>query len=93
MTEASVKEKKQEYDEAFKCSIEAIDYFRHAIRYEACTEKTKSKLRSRCFGYIDRAEKLKKYINEKKREQKDELAAPISNGEQENKHEMVDRNE
>ena len=41
VTEASVKEENQEHDEAVKCYIEAIDYFRHAIRYEACTEKNK----------------------------------------------------
>ena len=61
----------------------AVEYFLHAIKYEAQGEKAKESIRAKCITYLDRAEKLKEYLkggkkkaikdgaNDSKKEKKD----------------------
>ena len=60
-----------------------MEYFLHAIKYEAQGEKAKESIRAKCITYLDRAEKLKEYLkggkkkaikdgaNDSKKEKKD----------------------
>ena len=40
----------------------AVEYFLHAIKYEAQGDKAKESIRAKCITYLDRAEKLKEYL-------------------------------
>ena len=40
----------------------AVEYFLHAIKYEAQSDKAKESIRAKCITYLERAEKLKEYI-------------------------------
>ena len=39
-----------------------MEYFLHAIKYEAQGDKAKESIRAKCITYLDRAEKLKEYL-------------------------------
>jgi len=39
-----------------------VEYFLHAIKYEAHNDKAKESIRARCVQYLDRAEKLKEHV-------------------------------
>lgn len=53
---------------------------------EAQTEKQKESIRAKCVGYIDRAEKLKKHVNDKKKK-------PLKEGGSRDKNDKSDKNE
>ena len=40
----------------------AVEYFLHAIKYEAQGDKAKESIRAKCVTYLERAEKLKEYL-------------------------------
>ncbi|CAL1540090.1 unnamed protein product [Lymnaea stagnalis] len=65
VTKATEEDKKKNYEEALKCYEHAVEYFLHAIKYEATSDKAKESIRSKCVQYLDRAEKLKQYLNKK----------------------------
>ncbi|XP_059170240.1 vacuolar protein sorting-associated protein 4A-like [Physella acuta] len=65
VTKATEEDKKKNYEEALKCYEHAVEYFLHAIKYEATSDKAKESIRSKCTQYLDRAEKLKQYLNKK----------------------------
>lgn len=67
VTKATEEDKKKNYEEALKLYEHAVEYFLHAIKYEAQSDKAKESIRAKCIQYLDRAEKLKKYLgNDKK---------------------------
>uniref|UniRef100_A0A0R3S426 MIT domain-containing protein n=1 Tax=Elaeophora elaphi TaxID=1147741 RepID=A0A0R3S426_9BILA len=62
VTRATEEDKKKNYPEALRLYKHGIDYFLHAIKYEAQSEKQKDTIRQRCASYLDRAEKVKEYL-------------------------------
>jgi len=65
VTKATEEDKNKNYAEALKLYEHAVEYFLHAIKYEAQTDKAKESIRAKCVQYLERAEKLKKYVNGK----------------------------
>jgi len=65
-TIATEKDQKGEYEEAYRYYQTAVEYFLHATKYEVKGDKAVKSIRQRCAGYLDRAEALKKYLEEKK---------------------------
>ncbi|KAG1649393.1 Vacuolar protein sorting-associated protein 4B [Nymphon striatum] len=62
VTKATEQDKNKNYEEAFRLYENGVEYFLHAIKYEAQSEKAKESIRSKCVQYLDRAEKLKVYL-------------------------------
>jgi len=60
--QATEKDKAGEYQEALALYENGVEYFLHAIKYEAQNDRSKESIRSKCIQYLDRAEKLKKFI-------------------------------
>ncbi len=69
-TKATEEDKAKNYEEAFQLYEHAVDHFIHAIKYEAQSEKAKASIRSKCIQYLERAEKIKKYLNDAKTKKK-----------------------
>jgi len=65
VTKATEEDKNKNYAEALKLYEHAVEYFLHAIKYEAQSDKAKESIRAKCVQYLERAEKLKKYVNGK----------------------------
>lgn len=65
VTKATEEDKNKNYAEALKLYEHAVEYFLHAIKYEAQSEKAKESIRAKCVQYLERAEKLKTYLNGK----------------------------
>ncbi|VDM45752.1 unnamed protein product [Toxocara canis] len=62
VTKATEEDKKKNYQEALRLYEHGIDYFLHAIKYEAQSDKQKETIRQRCTSYLDRAEKVKEFL-------------------------------
>ncbi|XP_059477621.1 vacuolar protein sorting-associated protein 4 [Neocloeon triangulifer] len=62
VTQATAEDKKKNYAEALRLYEHGVEYFLHAIKYEVQGEKSKDSLRQKCVQYLERAEKLKKYL-------------------------------
>lgn len=62
VTKATEEDKSRNYEEALRCYEHAVEYFLHAIKYEAGSDKAKESIRAKCVQYLERAEKLKKYL-------------------------------
>ncbi|KAF4517771.1 hypothetical protein B566_EDAN002976 [Ephemera danica] len=62
VTQATAEDKKKNYAEALRLYEHGVEYFLHAIKYEVQGEKSKDSLRAKCVQYLERAEKLKKYL-------------------------------
>lgn len=58
------------YDEAVKSYQNSIQYFLHSIKYDTHSQKGKEALQQKCVDYLDRAEKLKKYLEDKSEAEK-----------------------
>lgn len=65
VTQATEEDKAKNYEEALRLYKHACEYFMHAIKYEAQTDKAKDSIRQKVIQYIERAEKLKEYIKKK----------------------------
>jgi len=65
-TIATEKDQAGQYEEAYRYYQTAVEYFLHATKYEVKGDKAIKSIRQRCAGYLDRAESLKKYLEEKK---------------------------
>lgn len=65
-TIATEKDQAGQYEEAYRYYQTAVEYFLHATKYEVKGEKAVKSIRQRCAGYLDRAEALKKYLEDKK---------------------------
>jgi len=70
VTQATEEDKKKNYEEALRLYQHGVEYFLHAIKYEATSEKAKESIRNKCVSYLDRAEKLKQYLAGKHGKQK-----------------------
>lgn len=63
VTKATEEDKNKNYKEALHLYETAVEYFLHAMKYEVPNDRAKDSIRSKCKQYLDRAEKLKQYIN------------------------------
>ncbi|KAH9407188.1 Vacuolar protein sorting-associated protein 4A [Tyrophagus putrescentiae] len=63
VTQATEKDKAKDYAEALRLYQHGVEYFLHAIKYDAPNDKTKESIRNKCITYLERAEKLKEYIS------------------------------
>merc|ERR1740124_989063 len=75
VTKATEEDKKGNYTEALKLYESGVEYFLHAIKYEAQSDRSKESIRSKCIQYLDRAEKLKQFIADKDKPKK-----PVKDG-------------
>ena len=67
VTKATEEDQKKNYAEALRLYEHAVEYFLHAIKYEAQSDKAKESIRAKCIQYLERAEKLKSYVNGKQK--------------------------
>ncbi|KAJ2949286.1 hypothetical protein O0L34_g6235 [Tuta absoluta] len=67
VTKATEEDSTKNYEDALKLYEHGVEYFLHSIKYEAQSESSKANIRAKCLSYLDRAEKLKEYINEDKK--------------------------
>ncbi|GBM06433.1 Vacuolar protein sorting-associated protein 4A [Araneus ventricosus] len=65
LTEATEEDKKKNYEEASRLYEFGAEYFLHAIKSEELKETSVQKIRERTAIYLERSEKLKKYLQEK----------------------------
>ncbi|XP_068692388.1 vacuolar protein sorting-associated protein 4B-like [Montipora capricornis] len=65
VTKATDEDKAGNYEEALRLYEHGVEYFLHAIKYEAQGDKSKESIRQKCVQYLDRAEKLKQYVKTK----------------------------
>lgn len=78
VTKATEEDRNKNYAEALRLYEHGVEYFLHAIKYEAQGEKAKDSIRAKCLQYLDRAEKLKEYLRKGKKK-------PIKEGESSSK--------
>ena len=62
VTKATEEDANGNYTEALRLYQHGVDYFLHAIKYEAQGEKSKASIRAKCMSYLERAEQLKKHL-------------------------------
>lgn len=67
VTKATEEDKNKNYAEALRLYEHGVEYFLHAIKYEAQGDKAKDSIRGKCLQYLDRAEKLKEYLKKGKK--------------------------
>lgn len=79
VTKATEEDRNKNYDEALKLYEHGVEYFLHAIKYEAQNERAKESIRSKCMQYLERAEKLKTYLKNGKGEKKKPVKAGEGN--------------
>ncbi|XP_060563447.1 vacuolar protein sorting-associated protein 4B-like isoform X2 [Ruditapes philippinarum] len=72
VTNATEEDKKKNYDEALKLYEHGVEYFLYAIKNEAQSDRAKECIRAKCMQYQDRADKLRNYLNSKKKPSKSE---------------------
>ncbi|KAK3913221.1 Vacuolar protein sorting-associated protein 4B [Frankliniella fusca] len=65
VTKATEEDRNKNYEEALRLYEHGVEYFLHAIKYEAQGERAKESIRAKCLQYLDRAEKLKEYLKKK----------------------------
>ncbi|XP_076047689.1 vacuolar protein sorting 4 isoform X2 [Oratosquilla oratoria] len=80
VTKATEEDQSKNYKEALRLYESAVEYFLHAMKYEVPNEKAKDSIRAKCKQYLDRAEKLKDYIEKNKDKKK-----PVKDGERTSK--------
>ncbi|RXG58453.1 Vacuolar protein sorting-associated protein 4A [Armadillidium vulgare] len=80
VTKATEEDKNKNYKEALHLYETAVEYFLHAMKYEVPNERAKESIRSKCKQYLDRAEKLKEYIDKNKNQKKPLKAGETSTG-------------
>ncbi|XP_028392111.1 vacuolar protein sorting-associated protein 4B-like isoform X1 [Dendronephthya gigantea] len=67
VTKATEEDKAGNFEEALKLYEHGVEYFLHAIKYEAQGDKSKESIRAKCMQYLERAEKLKTYVKKGKK--------------------------
>ncbi|XP_050438883.1 vacuolar protein sorting-associated protein 4-like [Adelges cooleyi] len=70
VTKATEKDRNKNYEDALMLYESGIEYFLHALKYEINGDKAKDSVRNRCSQYLERAEKLKDYLKNKKNKKK-----------------------
>lgn len=83
VTKATEEDRNKNYEEALRLYEHGVEYFLHAIKYEAQGERSKESIRAKCLQYLDRAEKLKEYL--KKGKQKKPVKAGENNSKNDEK--------
>lgn len=78
VSRATEEDKNKNYEEALRQYQHGVQYFLHAIKYEAHSDKAKQSIREKCAQYLERAEKLKEYVNSSSSDKKKK---PIKDGE------------
>jgi len=63
VTKATEEDKNGNFEEALKLYQHGVEYFLHAIKYEAQSERSKATIREKCMQYLERAEKLKQHVS------------------------------
>ncbi|XP_065676370.1 vacuolar protein sorting-associated protein 4 isoform X2 [Hydra vulgaris] len=81
VTKATEEDKNGNYAESLRLYEHGVEYFLHAIKYEAQSDKSKESIRAKCIQYLDRAEKLKKFLAEQNGDKK----KPVKDGGSSNK--------
>ncbi|KAL0280058.1 UNVERIFIED_CONTAM: hypothetical protein PYX00_001467 [Menopon gallinae] len=76
VTKATEEDRKKNYAEALHLYENGVEYFLHAIKYEAQGERAKESIRAKCMQYLERAEMLKEYLKKGKHVKK-----PVKDGE------------
>nr|CAD7405526.1 unnamed protein product [Timema poppensis] len=66
VTRATEEDKNKNYEEALRLYEHGVEYFLHAIKYEAQGDRAKESIRTKCIQYLDRAEKLKEFLKKGK---------------------------
>ncbi|XP_072013912.1 LOW QUALITY PROTEIN: vacuolar protein sorting-associated protein 4-like [Amphiura filiformis] len=67
VTKATEEDKAENYEEALRLYEHGVEYFLHCIKYETPGEKAKENILAKCQTYLERAEKLKQYMDKKKK--------------------------
>merc|ERR1712117_683579 len=67
VTKATEEDNNKNYEEALQLYTNGVEYFLHVIKYEAQSEKAKQCIRAKCVQYLERAEKLRSYLNGKRK--------------------------
>lgn len=67
VTKATEEDRNKNYEEALRLYEHGVEYFLHAVKYEAQGDKAKDSIRAKCIQYLDRAEKLKAYLKKGKK--------------------------
>merc|ERR1711953_1099158 len=63
VTKATEEDKNGNFEEALKLYQHGVEYFLHAIKYEAQSERSKATIREKCMQYLERAEKLRQHVS------------------------------
>ncbi|KAK4289908.1 hypothetical protein Pmani_037158 [Petrolisthes manimaculis] len=66
-TKAIEEDINKNYTEALKLYESAVEYFLLAMKYEVSNERSKGSIHGKCKQYLDRAEKLKCFIDKNKK--------------------------
>lgn len=69
VTKATEEDRNKNYAEALRLYEHAVEYFLHAIKYEAQGEKAKDSIRAKCIQYLERAEKIKDSLKKGQKKQ------------------------
>lgn len=85
VTKATEEDKNKNYGEALRLYESAVEYFLHAMKYEVPNERSKESIRAKCKQYLDRAEKLKDYIEKTKDKKKPVKAGEGNSGKKNSK--------
>ncbi|XP_058117892.1 vacuolar protein sorting-associated protein 4-like [Anopheles ziemanni] len=64
---ATKEDRNNNYEEALGLYEYGVEYFLHAIKYEAQGDKAKESIRAKCIQYLNRAETLKIYLEKGKK--------------------------
>lgn len=67
VTRATEEDRNKNYEEALRLYEHGVEYFLHAIKYEAQGEKAKESIRAKCVQYLERAEQLKESVRKGKK--------------------------
>lgn len=70
ISKATDEDKRRNFSEARQLYEHGIEYLLQSLKFEAQSEVDKQKLRSKCAQYLERAEKLKNFLNKTKAWQK-----------------------
>lgn len=74
VTKATEEDRNKNYEEALRLYEHGVEYFLHALKYEAQGDKAKESIRNKCCQYLERAEKIKESLKKGKKK-------PVKDGE------------
>lgn len=90
VTKATEEDRNKNYEEALRLYEHGVEYFLHAIKYEAQGDKAKDSIRAKCFQYLDRAEKLKAYLKKGKKKPVKDGVGDSATKDDKSKHDSSD---